>query len=95
MNDFKKDLLRKLKNTDYAAKYIQSAIEENDPDFLQVALGDVVKAHSVSNISEITGITRQAIYHMISRDGNPSIKNINNLLDALGLEIEIKAKESA
>ncbi|MCY4524232.1 MAG: hypothetical protein OXB84_05800 [Halobacteriovoraceae bacterium] len=68
MNNFKKDLLKRLKNSDYAAQYIKSAIEENDPDFLQVALGDVVKAHGVSNISEITGITRQAISHMISRE---------------------------
>ena len=95
MDDFKKDLLKRLKNSDYAAKYIKSAIEENDPNFLQVALGDVVKAHGVSSISEITGITRQAIYHMISSDGNPSLKNINNLLDALGLEIDVKIKESA
>ena len=95
MNDFKKNLLKRLKNSDYAVEYIKSAIEENDLDFLHVAIGDVVKAHGVSNISEITGITRQAIYHMISKDGNPSLRNINNILDALGLEIEIKIKESA
>ena len=95
MDDFKKDLLKRLKNSNYAAIYIRSAIEENDSDFLQEALGDVIKAHRVSKISEITGITRQAIYHMISREGNPSMKNINNLLDALGLEIEIKVKETA
>ncbi|MBL6992168.1 MAG: putative addiction module antidote protein [Bacteriovoracaceae bacterium] len=93
-NDFQNDLLERLKDSEYAASYIEAAIEENDANFLQIALGDVVKAHGVSKISEITGIARQALYRMISRDGNPTIKNLNRLLDSVGLEIDVKAKSA-
>jgi len=94
MKDFNEDLIERLKDPNYAASYIEAAIEENDPDFLQVALGDVVKAHGVSKISEITGIARQALYRMISKDGNPTIKNLNRLLNSVGLEIDIRVKSA-
>ena len=94
MSDFKEDLIEKLKDPSYAAAYIEAAIEESDTDFLQVALGDVVKAHGVSKISEVTGIARQALYRMISQDGNPTIKNLNKLLNSVGLEIDIKVKSA-
>ena len=94
MSDFKEDLIEKLKDPSYAAAYIEAAIEESDADFLQVALGDVVKAHGVSKISEVTGIARQALYRMISQDGNPTIKNLNKLLNSVGLEIDIKVKSA-
>lgn len=93
-NSFKDDLNERLKDPEYAAAYIEAAIEENDSDFLQVALGDVVKAHGVSKISDITGIARQALYRMISSDGNPTIKNINRLLESVGLEIDVKTKSA-
>jgi probable addiction module antidote protein len=91
-SNFQEDLLERLKDPEYAAGYIAAAMEENDPSFLQVVLGDVIRAHGVSKISEITGIARQALYKMISEDGNPTMKNVNKLLDAVGLEIDVKAK---
>lgn len=91
---FKNHLHHKLLDPDYAAEYIVAAIEENDPDFLNLALADVVKAHSMSTVADITGLTRQAIYKMLSREGNPSLHNINKLLEAVGLELTVKPKKS-
>jgi probable addiction module antidote protein len=93
-NNFKDDLVERLKDPEYAAAYIEAAIEENDTGFLQIALGDVVKAHGVSNVAQITGIARQALYRMISEGGNPTMKNLNLLLDSVGLEIDIKVKSA-
>lgn len=90
--NYKNDLFERLKDAEYAAAYIEAALDENDADFLQVALGDVVKAHGVSKIADITGMARQVIYRMISKSGNPTIKNLNILLDSVGLEIDIKVK---
>jgi probable addiction module antidote protein len=94
MSEYNDDLLERLKNPEYAASYIEAAILENDSDFLQIALGDVIKAHGVSKVSEITGIARQALYRMISEEGNPTIKNLNKLLNSVGLEIDVKAKSA-
>jgi probable addiction module antidote protein len=58
-------------------------------------LAKVVKIHGASKVSEESGIARQAIYKMLSSDGNPSFKNVTKLLEAIGLELTIKAKKDA
>ena len=65
---------------------------ENNSDYLKVALGDIVKAHKVGYISEKTGIGRQAIYKMFSKNGNPTHNNLIAILDVLGLELTVRPK---
>lgn len=90
---FKDHLLTQLKQPKFAAEYIQSVLEENDSEFFIEALGDVVKAHGIAHVSEATGIARQAVYQMLSSDGNPTIKNVHKILDQLGLELTVKPKK--
>ena len=40
-----------LKTPEARAAYIEAAIEENDPDFLTVALGDVAKAEGMTKVA--------------------------------------------
>ena len=92
---FQEDLNRKLANPDFAADFLAAAIEENDQDFLCEALAKVVKVHGATKISGETGIARQAIYKMLSHDGNPSFKNVHKLLEAVGLELTVRVKKDA
>lgn len=90
--EFSKYLTQKLLDPELAAAYIVAAIEENDSDFLNQALANVVKAHGVGDIAAKTGIARQAIYSMTSKKGNPTLQNVNKILNAIGLEITVKPK---
>ena len=92
---FQEDLEKKLLNSDFAADYLAAAIAEDDEEFLGEALARVVKAHGATRVAEETGIARQALYKMLSSDGNPSFKNINKLLEAVGLELTIKKKDAS
>lgn len=94
-SEFSKHLKSKLLDPEFAAEYIVSAIEENDPDFLNQALADVVKAHGITDIADASGLARQAIYAMTSEEGNPTLQSINKLLNAVGLEIAVRPKQSA
>lgn len=90
-----KDLLdEKLKDPELACNFISDAIETNDSEYLKVALGDVVRAYGVSEISDKTGINRQSIYKMLSEDGNPTHKNLVSILDTLGLELTVRPKKN-
>ena len=89
-NDY---LMEKLKDPELACDFISDAIAEHDPDYLKVALGDIVKAYGVGHISEKSGIGRQTIYKMLSEKGNPTHKNLVAILDALGLELTVRPKE--
>jgi len=92
---FQEDLERKLLNSDFAADYLAAAIAEDDEEFLSEALAKVVKAHGATRVAEESGIARQALYKMLSSEGNPSFKNVNKLLEAVGLELTIKKKDAS
>lgn len=92
---FQADLSKKLTDPDFAAQFLAAAIAEGDEEFLSEALARVVKAHGATKVSEDTGIARQALYKMLSGEGNPSFKNVTKLLEAVGLEITIKSKRRA
>lgn len=92
---FQEDLERKLLNSDFAADYLAAAIAEDDEDFLSEALAKVVKAHGATRVAEESGIARQALYKMLSSEGNPSFKNVNKLLEAVGLELTVKKKDAS
>ena len=92
---FQTDLAKKLLDPDFAAHFLAAAISEGDEEFLHEALAKVIKAHGATRVSEDAGIARQALYKMISGEGNPSFKNVNKLLEAVGLELTIKSKKRA
>jgi probable addiction module antidote protein len=87
-------LIERLRDPLIACNYIAEAIEEHDPEYLKVALGDVVEAYGVGEISEKSGLSRQTIYKMLSEGGNPTYKNLVAILDAIGLEITVKPKKT-
>ncbi len=90
---FEDHLMEELQDTAFAAEYINSAVEENDSEFLVHALNDVAKANGMSKISDESGINRQALYKMLSENGNPSYKSIVKILEALGLELQVRLKK--
>lgn len=83
---------KKLLRPEFAAAYLASAMEEGDYDFLSEALANVVRVNGASFISNEIGVTRQSIYKMLSKNGNPSFKNIWKMLDSLGFKLTIKRK---
>ena len=89
---FQDYLMEQLRDPETAYHYIMEAIEGNEPEYLKILLGDVVRAWGVGYISEQTGISRQTIYKMLSEKGNPTHKNLVAILDALGLELTIRQK---
>ncbi|HEY1079396.1 MAG TPA: addiction module antidote protein [Bdellovibrio sp.] len=90
---FQEHLKFELLDPEFAASYLAVALEQGDEQFLYEALAEIVKVHGFSKVSAQTGIARQAIYKMLSSDGNPSFKNVAKLLSAIGLELAINPKK--
>ena len=89
-NRFQDSLMKQLKDPEFICEYLNNAIEENDPDFLKVAMGDVAKALGVTEISKNTSISRQSIYQMLSAEGNPSLSSIFQIMAAMNLKVRIE-----
>lgn len=69
-----------------------SAIVDKDLQFLPVAVGDIAKDHGISKLAEGTGINRRTLYKVFDKESNPSFEQVAQIMDHLGLSIEVKPK---
>ena len=83
------DVKDHLKTPEARAAYIEAAIEENDPEFLTVALGDVAKAEGMSKVARKAKVGRENLYRAFAPGGNPTMATVMRVLDALGLVIRV------
>ena len=78
-----------LKTPEERATYIEAAMEENDPEFLTVALGDVARAEGMSKVAKRANLGRENLYRAFAPGGNPTLSTIMRVLKALGLSLRI------
>ena len=83
------NLADNLKTPEARAAYIEAAIEENDPEFLTVALGEVAKIEGMSRVARRTNLARENLYRAFSPGGNPTFMTVMKVLDALGLSLRV------
>lgn len=85
------DVQEHLRTPEEQAAYIDAALEEGDPSFMAVAIGDVVRARGVSALSKETGLSREALYKAFREGGNPTLETLAKVTAALGLRLTVKA----
>jgi DNA-binding phage protein len=90
---YNKDLLDDLKNRPgYAARYLTAAAADST-EALLIALRDVGTAKKgMTGLAAAAEVNRVNLYHMLSRRGNPGIKNLRAILEALQLQIQVVDK---
>jgi len=84
-----------LKNEKDIAAYLAAASEDEDPQVLVVAMGNVIRARNVSKIARDTGLTREGVYKAFSADGNPSFATVIKVAKALDLEFSLRSRGKA
>jgi probable addiction module antidote protein len=84
-------LINELKNIEFAAEYLNAALEEKNEHSFLIAVRNVAKAHSIpmGKLAQKTQINRVNIYKMLSKKGNPLLSNVKRILEALGFKIAI------
>lgn len=95
LKNFDEHLYRELQDPEFAAAYLEDALSESLEEFL-VALRKYVQANGgVSRCAEDSHLAREAIYRMLSEDGNPGFRSVDAILKAHGsrfsIEREVKA----
>jgi len=91
------DPINYLNTSEDLALYIEAAMEESDdPKYLLSVLGDVIKAsRKISEFSRETGLSREALYKALSKEGNPKYSSLVSVLHSLGLELSVKPMQVA
>ncbi len=92
---YKHGLHKRLENLDYAAGYLTESLEQGEAEFL-LALRDVVEAHGgVGQIARVAKLNRENLYKVLSRNGNPRLSSLANILEGLGIEVQFVPKADA
>ena len=85
-----------LKDPAEAAGYLNACLEDYDPDAFRLALRDVARARGgVAKLAENASLNREHLDRMLSENGNPELRSLEALLDALGFRLSITLKEAS
>jgi len=94
ISSYQKDLIESLKDPCEAAAYLNAAIEEGDRSVFLLALRNVAEAcGGMAALAEKANLSRESLYRMLSKKGNPEIKSLYTLLHAMGLRLAIEAEQ--
>jgi probable addiction module antidote protein len=87
---YNKILKAVLKDPKMAAGYINTALEEGDWNAFLLALHHVAEVHGgLSKLARKAKLHRVHLYRMLSKSGNPGMRNVLQILQALGYRLSV------
>ena len=86
--------MERLQDPQRAEAYLNAALEDEDKNVFLLALRDVAAAQGgMTKLAQLTHISREHIYRMLSEKGNPELVTLKTLLSAIGLKLSIASKD--
>jgi len=82
-----------LETEEDIAAYLDAVLEDNDPQLLNIALGDIARARGMSEVARQAGVSRESLYRSLSVDGNPSAATLLKIVNALGIQLRATPAE--
>ena len=87
---FHDDLIELLRDPREACAYLNAAFEEGDRRIFQEALREVAEAAGgMSSLARRAKLHRVNLYRILSRQGNPEIQSLENILKVFGLRLAV------
>lgn len=83
-----------LDNQEALQAYLDEAVQTGDPAFIADALGVIARAKGMADIAKQTGLSRETLYRTLSQKGNPNLKTLIAIVNALGVELRLGDSES-
>lgn len=71
----------------YLEATLALAMEDGDTALVTAALGDIARAHGMSQLARDTGLARESLYKALSAEGNPEFATVLKVVKALGLRL--------
>ena len=96
LKNYKADLHERLRDPEYAAEYLAQVLAEKDRATFLLALKDVVEAGGgVGELAGRVGLKRPSLYRILSKNGNPTLETLQEILQPLGLRVSVALDEAA
>ena len=84
------DVTEYLEDDQAIAEYLTCVLEENDPDLLVTALGDIARARGMTEIARKSGLAREALYRALRGGAAPRFDTVMRVMRALGVHLVAK-----
>jgi probable addiction module antidote protein len=84
------DISDHLDNEEVIAEYLTVAAEDEDPNILLAALGDVAKARGMARVAADAGLGRESIYKALKPGAHPRFETIQAIVRALNLRVVVQ-----
>ena len=89
------DLLKRLKNPKYAVGYLNACLEEGDDGDFLIAVRDVAQVHGgLRQLAKKARLNREHLFKMLSKNGNPELHSLRQLMGAMGFKIVLKTEKT-
>lgn len=90
--DYQEKLLQDLQDPELATAYLNVALTDEDPRVFLIALKNVYEAQGgeMTSLAKKTNISRENLYRILSKKGNPKLTNIISLLNAVGFSLAVQ-----
>ena len=81
-----------MRDAGEAEEYLNTALEEGDPELFLLALRNVAEVQGgVAQLADKAKLNRESLYKILSARSNPELKSLDALLHALGFQLAVMA----
>ena len=96
LRKFEDHLQEMLQDSEFAVDYLQTALKDGGIEEFLYALREVAIAQGgVQKVAEESQRGRESLYKSLSKQGNPRIKTVEDVLHTLGMRIAVTRDEAA
>lgn len=96
LHKFEDHLHEMLQDSEFAVMYVQTALEDGGVEEFLYALREVAIAQGgVQKVAEESQRGRESLYKSLSKEGNPRIKTLADVLGVMGMRLTVTRTEAA
>jgi probable addiction module antidote protein len=89
------DTARYFTTPEDQAALLTDALETGDAGYIAHALGIVARARGMTEVARGAGVTREALYRTLSRDGDPRLTTLLGVVRTLGFTLAVRPATEA
>ncbi|MBV6640713.1 MAG: putative addiction module antidote protein [Cyclobacteriaceae bacterium] len=89
MKATKFDIAEYLDDDEMIQEYLNTVLEDGEPNDIIVAFGHVARAIGMTKLAEKTGMSRPSLYKALQEDSKPQFETILKLLRAMGGSLKV------
>lgn len=86
------DIVDYLDSEEAIAAYLSFVMEDDDPDFIIAALGDIARARGMAKLAEDAGLKKESLYKVFRTGAKARFDTVFRVLKALNIKMQVTSQ---